>query len=207
MPKPPQPSKPQPPVEQSVPRPLGPKRVTRSIPAPARTRPGELDPDELLKQQLLEEVVQHARRETRAVMLAKAMESFKSRPFIVAVIALITLGITAYSYATRAEWVFGAPPVVSAQREGHLRFAMFLTMQRVLAYRDSMQVFPATIDEVGETWPGIAYRVSGDTVAELTATDDRGQPMVLRSDRDAAAFVGLSSTALRRNIPGNGGDR
>lgn len=165
---------------------------------------GELDPDELLKQQLLADVVAHARRETRAVMLAKAMESFKSRPFIVALIAFITVLVTGYSYSTRSEWVFGAPATVSAEREGHLRFAMFLTMQRLLAYRDSMYVFPASLQEVGEDWPGVSYHVRGDTLAELVATDDKGQPMQLRSDRDAKAFVGLSSTALRRNIPGNG---
>lgn len=194
-------------MEQSVPRPLGPKRITRTMPVPPKAPSAEMDPDELLKQQLLNEVVAHAKRETRAVLLAKAMESFKSRPFIVAVFALMTLAITAYSYTTRSEWVFGAPAVVSSQREGHLRFAMFLTMQRVLAYRDSMRVFPASLQDVGEAWPGVAYRVSGDTLAELTATDDRGQVMSLRSDRDAQAFVGLSSTALRRNIPGNGAGR
>lgn len=161
-----------------------------------------MDADELLKQQLLEEVVQHARRETRAVMLARAMESFKTRPFIVTFVALLMVAVTAYSYVTRAEWVFGAPAVVSQQREGHLRFAMFLASQRVAAYRDANQVLPGSLLELGEDWPGVTYRAFGDSLFELSARVDSGEVMTLRSDRDARAFVGLGSTALRRNVPG-----
>ena len=172
------------------------------MPAPAAVRP-ELDDDEALKAQLLADVVAHAKRETRAVMLAKTMESFKTRPFIVAAIALVMAIVTAYSYATRAEWVFGPPVAVSAQRESHLRFAMFLAMQRLTDYRAANQgALPASLLEVGEDWPGVTYRVSGDTLIELHAQSDSGQVMTLRSDRDARAFVGLSPTALRRNIPG-----
>jgi hypothetical protein len=159
-----------------------------------------MDPDELLKAQLLAEVVAHAKRETRAVMLARVMESYASRPFIVAFIGTVALVIAAYSYSTRAEWVFGAPVAASEEREGHLRFAMFLTMQRVLAYRDSSQgLWPESLEQIGESWPGVSYHVRGDGVAELRARDDSGQMMTLRSDRDAHAFVGLSSNALRRN--------
>jgi len=166
----------------------------------------ELDEDEALKAQLLADVVAHAQRETRAVMMAKAIESFKSRPFIVAFIALWTLVITVYSYTTRAEWVFGAPVAASMQRESHLRFAMFLAMQRLVAYREANQgALPANLLEVQEDWPGVTYRAIGDTLIELEALDNKGEPMTLRSDRDARAFVGLSPTALRRNIPGSGG--
>jgi hypothetical protein len=182
--------------------------VTRSIPVPAAARTQELDPDEALKAQLIGEVVAHAKRETRAVMLARTMESFKTRPFIVAAIALVTVAVTAYSYTSRAEWVFGAPVAVSAQRESHLRFAMFLAMQRVMSYREANQgLLPGSLLEVQEDWPGVTYRVRGDTLIELEAQDDSGQPMTLRSDRDARAFVGLSPNALRRNIPGSGSSR
>jgi hypothetical protein len=192
-------------VEHAVPRPLGPKRVSRSIPAIQVPR-ADLDDEEALKAQLLADVVAHAHRETRAVMMAKAIESFKSRPFIVAFIALIMLVITAYSYTSRAEWVFGAPVAASEQRESHLRFAMFLAMQRLVAYREANQgALPANLIEVQEDWPGVTYRVIGDTLIELSAQDNKGEPMMLRSDRDARAFVGLSPTALRRNIPGSGG--
>ena len=166
----------------------------------------DLDDEEALKAQLLADVVAHAQRETRAVMMAKAIESFKSRPVIVAVIALWTLVITVYSYTARAEWVFGAPVAVSTQRESHLRFAMFLAMQRLTAYRDANQgTLPGSLLEVQEDWPGVTYRAIGDTLIELTAQDNKGEPMTLRSDRDARAFVGLSPTALRRNVPGSGG--
>jgi hypothetical protein len=176
------------------------------MPAPAAARAQELDDDEALKAQLLADVVAHAKRETRAVMMAKAIESFKTRPFIVAAVALMTLAVTAYSYTTRAEWVFGAPVAASAQREGHLRFAMFLAMQRVVAYRDANQgLLPGSLLEVQEDWPGVTYRVSGDTLIELQSQGDSGQVMTLRSDRDARAFVGLSPNALRRNIVGEGG--
>ena len=176
--------------------------------APAQAvRQAEMDADELLKQQLLEEVVQHAKRETRAVMLAKAMESFKTRPFIVMLVALMAVAVTAYSYVTRAEWVFGAPSVASREREGHLRFAMFLATQRVTAYRDANLVLPGSLLEVGENWPGVTYRALGDSLFEVSAQSDSGTVMTLRSDRDARAFVGLGSTALRRNIPDNGATR
>lgn len=175
------------------------------MPAPAAVR-AELDDDEALKAQLLAEVVAHATRETRAVKLAKAMESFKSRPFIVSAVALLMAIVTAYSYSTRAEWVFGPPVAVSEQRESHLRFAMFLTMQRLTDYRVANQgALPGSLLEVGEDWPGVTLRVSGDTLFELQARGDSGQVMTLRSDRDARAFVGLSPTALRRNVSGSGG--
>ena len=178
--------------------------MTQSIPVPAAARPA-LDEDEALKAQLLADVVAHATRETRAVMLAKAMESFKTRPFIVAAIALVMAIVTAYSYTTRAEWVFGPPLAVSAQRESHLRFAMFLAMQRLTDYRVANQgALPGSLLEVGEDWPGVRLRVSGDTLFELQAQGDSGQVITLRSDRDARAFVGLGSTALRRNIPDGG---
>lgn len=179
------------------------------MPAPAAARrSADLDDDEALKAQLLADVVAHAKRETRAVLLAKAMESFKTRPFIVAAIALLTAIVTGYSYASRAEWVFGPAVAVSAQRESHLRFAMFLTMQRLADYRTANQgALPESLLEVAEDWPGLTYRASGDTLFELQAQGDSGQVMTLRSDRDARAFVGLSPTALRRNIPGNGGAR
>jgi hypothetical protein len=165
----------------------------------------ELDEDELLKQQLLADVVAHAQRETRAVMLAKVMESYASRPFIVFFIGLVALGITTYSYLTRSEWVFGAPVAVSQARESHLRFAMFLAAQRVAAYRDSTGGYlPQSLQQVGETWPGMTFHASGDTLFELRAPGDSGQVMTLRSDRDARAFVGLSPNALRRNIPARG---
>lgn len=176
------------------------------VPAAAKPTSAELDPDELLKQQLLADVVAHAKRETRAVMLAKVMESYASRPFIVAFIALIAISITAYSYLTRSEWVFGAPVVASQARESHLRFAMFLAGQRVAAYRDSTGGYlPQSLEQLGESWPGVTFHASGDTLFELRALSDSGQVMVLRSDRDARAFVGLSPNALRRNIPDAGG--
>ena len=165
-----------------------------------------MDPDELLKQQLLADVVAHAKRETRAVMLAKVMESYASRPFIVFFIGLVALGITSYSYLTRSEWVFGAPVAVSLAKESHLRFAMFLAAQRVSAYRDSTGGYlPQSLQQVGETWPGVTFHASGDTLFELRAPSDSGQVMTLRSDRDARAFVGLSPNALRRNVAQGGG--
>lgn len=212
VPKPPQPGKaapPKPPTAEdpSVARPLGPKRVTRSmrVPPAAKASPAEMDPDELLKQQLLADVVAHAKRETRAVMLAKVMESYAGRPFIVAFLGLLALGITGYSYLTRAEWVFGAPVAVSQARESHLRFAMFLAAQRVAAYRDSTGGYlPQSLEQVGESWPGVTLHASGDTLFDIRAQGDSGQ-LMLRSDRDARAFVGLSPNALRRNIPNGGG--
>lgn len=176
------------------------------MPAPVKPAAAELDEDELLKQQLLADVVAHATRETRAVMLAKVMESYASRPFIVFFIGLMALGIAGYSYLTRSEWVFGAPVAVSQARESHLRFAMFLATQRVSAYRDSTGGYlPQSLQQVGETWPGVTFHASGDTLFELRATGDSGQVVVLRSDRDARAFVGLSPNALRRNIPDGSG--
>lgn len=173
--------------------------------APIKPASQELDEDELLKQQLLADVVAHATRETRAVMLAKVMESYASRPFIVFFLGLMTLGIAGYSYLTRSEWVFGAPVAVSEARESHLRFAMFLATQRVSAYRDSTGGYlPESLEQVGEVWPGVTFHATGDTLFEVRAVGDSGQMLVLRSDRDAQAFVGLSPNALRRNIPAGG---
>ena len=104
--------------------------------------------------------------------------------------------------------MFGAPTAVSEEREAHLRFAMFLAMQRLIAHRDANGgVLPQSLSDVGEDWPGVSYHVIGDSVFELRAIGDAAQVLTLRSDRDARAFVDLSPSALRRNLPGNGGSR
>ena len=164
--------------------------------------PGD-ETDEAVKQAIVREVVEHAERVNRDVELARPMESYRARPMVLALLAIISLSLAAYSYVARPAWVFGPAPghVPMPQREGYLRYAMFLAAERVLDYRQANAgALPRTLREAGESWPGMSYHVEGEQF-ELHARVDSATPMVYRSTQDPRAFLGTARRFLREREP------
>jgi hypothetical protein len=94
--------------------------------------------------------------------------------------------------------------VAPAQREAHLRFAMFLAAQRVTAHRTaSGGTLPRSLTAAGEEWPGVDYSVvgGGDTLFQLTAFAPSGDTITYRSDEDLREFLGTSARYLRDANP------
>jgi hypothetical protein len=156
--------------------------------------------DEVVKRQAIADVMEHAVRMTRAVTLARPMESWPWRPLILASVAALTLLFTLTAFIAFPDWVFGSSPsLMSAERrEAGLRMAMFLTAERLLAYRDARGSLPASLEDVGESCPGggIVYTNIGNSIFILQSREGT-QHLVLRSEDDDRAFLGLSRHSLR----------
>jgi hypothetical protein len=195
-----------------------PSRPIKAIPEPANPQPGaSLRPtrairpprpsgaqaafgaEEIEKQLAIRDVMEYAVRETRAVQLAKLMQSYSSRPILLALIAVPSLIVALYAYAARPDWVFGPDQVrmQPVRKQAYAKFAMYLAAQKVETYRASQGRLPGSLGELGEDWPGMSYRALSFTTFELTVRGDSGE-IALQSDRPVRAFLGSSPTFLRK---------
>jgi hypothetical protein len=174
---------------------------------PIQIRPSGIiapvDQDEVEKQLALRDVMEHAVRETRAVATAKPMQSYRTRPIILAAIAVPAVLLCAYVFIARPEFMYGPEPaaIPAVRREAYTRFAMYLITQRLLEYREVNRRLPESLEVTGERWDGIAYRLLNDSVFELRALGDSGKPIVLRSDQRLDPFLGNSVTMIKRRRP------
>ena len=171
---------------------------------PVQIRPSgviaPLDQDEVEKQLALRDVMEHAVRETRAVATAKPIQSYRSRPIILAAISIPLTLLCAYSLIAKPDFIYGPSPasVPAVRRAADTRFAMYLLAQRVLAYRAAQSRLPESLQAAGEDWDGIHYRVVNDSVFELRTPGDSGQAIVFRSDERIDPFLATSVTMIRR---------
>lgn len=159
--------------------------------------------DELEKAQALRDVMEHAVTQTIAVALAKEMKSWRARPIILAAVAVLSLVLSAYTLTAEADWAFGPDPAAVAPetREAHLRFAMFLVAERLEAHRAATNgALPQTLAEIGESWPGIEYRVAGDSYT-LVGRDRSEGEITFRNVNHAGTFLGASRSHLREPQP------
>lgn len=166
--------------------------------------------DEQVRVDALREVVAHAERFTREVARAKPIVSWRSRPFVLAAIAIPALALCIFTFSTQAEWAYGPDParVAPQVRDAHTRMAMFLVAQRIASYRaDAVAaggaggLLPASLAEIGEEWPGLSYRILDDSTFALTARVPAGGTLTLRSDQSATEFLGRSRDFLRERRP------
>lgn len=156
--------------------------------------------DELEKAEAIRAVVEGAVRFTREVAAARPMQSYRSRPIVLAAIAVPCLALALFTAIARPEWVFGPNPATAspAQREAHIRFAMFLVAQRLYQHRDANQgQLPRSLLEIGEEWPGLIYTNLGGSTFELRSIDSLVPPITFRSDGDERELLGNSRTYLR----------
>lgn len=158
--------------------------------------------DELEKAKAILDVVQHSARFTRAVALAKPIESVRGRTIILAALAAPLLLLTVYTYIARPASVFGANPSPGTieRREAYQRYVMSLVAYRVEYFRTTTQGrLPQSLLEVGEEWPGIGYTVVDreQGLYELHGTGVLPEPIRYRSNQPIADFVGTSARFLR----------
>ena len=152
--------------------------------------------EELLKEQAIREVVEHAQRLTRAVELAKPMESWRARPFVLGIMAAISVAVAGYSWVARPAWVFGPDPAAAPapRQDAHARFAMYLVATRIAAHRQARGALPGSLRETGDHWTGFSYRVVDSASFELrSASPD----ITFRSTDAPGAFLGASAGQLR----------
>lgn len=176
--------------------------ATTSAPSKEPLTTSEDAAEELEKAKAILDVVQHSARFTRAVALAKPIESFRGRTIILAALAVPILILTLFAYVARPAWVFGADPVPGSiqRREAYQRFVMSLVAHRLDHYRWSNNgQLPQTLDDVGEEWPGIGYTVVDreQGVYELHGTGVLPEPIKYRSNQTLDEFLGGSTRFLR----------
>jgi hypothetical protein len=154
--------------------------------------------EEIEKQLAIRDVMDYAVRITRAVQSAKQMVSYRARPIFLALLSIPLVIVALYAWAARPAWVFGPDPVrLEAPRQmAYTRFAIYLTAQRIEAYRAQRGVLPGSLGEVEEEWAGMSYRPLGGTVFELSASGPAGE-IVFQSDQPVLAFLGQSVPLLR----------
>lgn len=159
--------------------------------------------DDAIKDAIVREVVDHAARVTRAAELARPMESYRARPMVLTLLAIVAVTLATYTHIARPSWAFGVSPehVPIEQRQAHVRYAMYLAAERVLAFRDSSGgVLPRTLHQAGAAWPGMSYHVQGD-VFTLHARVDSATAIDYRSSRDPRDFLGQATESLREPLP------
>jgi hypothetical protein len=135
--------------------------------------------------------------------VAQAMESeqsFKRKPTsevsrarMVALLAVMIplLALSAYTWLARPASIWG-PPLSSkpqAESEANLRAAMFFLGMRLDSYREEQGFYPASLDVLGETLPGVSYELVTDSTFELRGVVGQ-QPVIFRSDMTADEFLG-----------------
>lgn len=157
---------------------------------------------DLEKAEAIRDVMQHAVTMSQAVALAKEMKSWPLRPITLAVIAIASLALTAYTFLAEADWAYGPDPaaVAPARHDAHLRFALFLTAQRLEAFREANGTLPGSLAEAGEDWPAVDYQPT-DSIFVLRARAASGEPIVLQSNADMKVFLGNSRGQLRERRP------
>lgn len=191
------------PPEEPLKRPVAGDVRHEPVEAPVYNLDDAGETDDAIKDAIVREVVDHAARVTRAVELARPMESYRARPMVLTLLAIVLLMLATYSYVARPAWVFGPDParMPIEQRQAHVRYAMFLTAERVLAFRDSAGgVLPRTLHQAGAAWPGMTYGVEGD-VFTLHARVDSATAIEYRSTRDPRGFLGQAGESLREALP------
>ena len=187
---------------------LGPERSRPSTKRPEIPRAADLPQgeasDDVVRAQAVLDVVQHAVRFTKAIALAKPMESYRARPIVLTVLAVASLSVGLYSLIARPEWVYGPDPSKTplAVREANLRFTTYLVAAKVNAYRDARRGFlPGSLAEVGEEWPGISYNLAGPTEYELRAVEQGVPPVIYYSSQDLRATLLEPSRPFLRPRP------
>ena len=121
-----------------------------------------------------------------------------NRALLVSLVCVPLLALCVYSWVARPEFLWGpkAGPLPPAQHDANMRFAMFLLAQRIEGYRAAQGNYPATLAELGESIPGVAYSLGSDGVYQLRAVEN-GQTIEYRSNQSLNAFVGNALNVIQ----------
>jgi hypothetical protein len=156
------------------------------------------------KNRMLRDVVSYATTMEWETTSAKPMESYRLRPIVLVTAAVLSLLLGAYAFTAHPAWIYGPDPsrVPASRREGHMRFAMYLTAQRLFAYRDSTAgALPPSLKHVGENWYGLRYTVLDGGSFELEAFQESRRPLSFRSDNNPRILRDAAIPLLRTVTP------
>lgn len=186
------------------------------IPAAGAQRPGKLTPgagtptvgskgnaggkSEVDRALLLRDVMDHAVRVHKETTGPRGIGGVGgvNRSAILTAVCVPLLAFCVYSWVARPEFLWGpkAGPLPPARQDANTRFAMFMLAQRIKSYRATQGHYPATLEELGETLPGVVYSLGADGVFQLTASEN-GKSIMYRSDQPTNAFLGNSFDVIQ----------
>lgn len=172
---------------------VGAQRAGKLSPSAGTPAVGATGKPEVDRALLLRDVMDHAVRVHKETTGPRGIggRSGFNRSTVVIAVCVPLLALCVYSWVARPEFLWGpkAGPLPPVRQEANMRFAMFLLAQRIRSYRAAQGHYPATLEELGETMPGVVYSLSADGVFQLTASEN-GKPLTYRSDQPATAFLG-----------------
>jgi hypothetical protein len=159
----------------------------------AKARPSDVD-----RKLLLRDVMDHAVKVHKETNKKGVIPNSGSGAVLASILCVPLLALCVYSVVVRPEWLWGpkAGPLPPVQQDANIRFSMFLLAQRIEAFKSARNQYPASLQELGESLPGVTYAKVNDNVFELRATE-AGKPVVFRSDQPARAFLGNSFNVIQ----------
>lgn len=113
-------------------------------------------------------------------------------PIWYVILVLATLA-NAYVWIAKPEWLVGNVSQLDsvAEREGVLRFRMYVQGQKIEGYRREYGVLPDRLDQIGASFDGLRYQRTGAASWELMGELDDVQ-LLLRSSESLADFLAES---------------
>lgn len=153
---------------------------------------GAPDVDDIEKLEAIRDVMDYAARVTIQTALAKPMRSVRARPIVLGIVALLCISVTAFTFLAEPDWVFGPAPssVPVAERDAHMRYAMFLAAQRIHSLRDSATgEVPASLTAIGEGWSELSYKPLELGEFELRGRTAGGDDIIYKSGESLAALL------------------
>jgi hypothetical protein len=153
---------------------------------------GAPDVDDIEKLEAIRDVMEYAAHVTIQTALAKPMRSVRARPIGLAILAVLSLAVAAFTFVAEPDWVFGPAPTGAAveEQDAHLRYAMFLAAQRIESLRDSTTgEAPASLAAIGEDWSGFGYQVLELGDFELRGRLASGDDIVYKSGESLGALA------------------
>jgi hypothetical protein len=126
----------------------------------------------------------------------------KRRSRIWYIVLVVVALANAYVWTDRPEWLVGNVSQLdtAAEREGVLRFRMYVQGQRIEAYRRETGVLPDGLDLTGAPFEGMRYQRTGPASWELMGELEDVR-LLLRSSQSMSDFLAeteVSSDANRQ---------
>lgn len=124
------------------------------------------DPAPSEKRELLEAFDQVVNRERDRAVERVSLPLRRRTSLLVAALCVLTWGALAYTWFGKPAWLFPPDPAASrtaGELEAELRFALYLSRERILDYWAANRRLPATLAEAGDVEQGVEYTISGDS--------------------------------------------
>jgi hypothetical protein len=179
---------------------VGASRPGKLTPTGGTPAPGAKGGSQVDRALLLRDVMDHAVRVHKETTGPQGIGIGNgiNRSVLLMALCVPVLAFCVYSLVARPEFLWGpkSGPLPPVRQEANIRVAMFLLAQRLEAYRIAQGRYPATLAELGDSLPGVAYSLSSAGVYELRASEN-GSLIVHRSDQSLSALLGNSLNVIQ----------